>query len=154
MAQALGRKFLSKTDMHLYPKKGKYFMGLDLSRVNNIVWDSIHPVYKNVSITALCDSKINMHEMSVPTDMKISKYYDKERVEINETLKSSLLNYSKIIGKKLEDIQSHPSYYYKSLEKQKRLGVAGGINLSLIAIFNPLLIDGAPFFIEKFHIFV
>ena len=150
MAQALGIKFLSKTGVRLYPEKGKYFLGLDLSNINDIVWDSIPPIYKDVSITALCDSKINIPQMSVPTNMKISKYFDKERVGINARLTTSLLKYSKIIGKNLEDIYSHHSDYYKSLKEQERLGVAGGINLSLIAIFKPFLIDGAPFFLEKF----
>ena len=118
MAQALGIKFLSKTGVRLCPKKGKYFMGLDLSSVNDIVWDSISPIYKDVSITALCDSKINIPQMSVPTNMKISKYFDKDRVAINDRLKTSLFKYSRIIGKNLDEIYSHHSDYYKSLKEQ------------------------------------
>jgi glycerate kinase len=150
MAQALGIKFLNKKGIRLYPKKGKYFTGLDLSRVDNVIWDSVPPFYKDISITALCDSKINISQMTVPTNMKISKYFDKDRRAINERLKFSLLKYSRFIGKNLEQQYPQQSDYYKSLEEQEGLGVAGGINLSLFVIFKPILIEGSSFFLEKF----
>ena len=97
MAHALGVKFINNKGVELVPKNGLYFTGEDLSNINGIVKDSIPKELNNISITALYDSKINISQMLIPTDLKISKNFDKERASIIKELEDGLFKYAKIV---------------------------------------------------------
>lgn len=149
MAQALDVEFLGNGGTPLVPCNGKYLTGSDLSEVSDIVTDSICPAYKERSITILCDSRINVRQMYVPTDQKISSHFDEQRAYINNTLERSLLKYCKVVERKLTDEMEH-SDSCGMLDQQEGFGVAGGVNLSLSFLFKLNLVVGVEFFAQKF----
>lgn len=149
MAQALGVTFLDDRGGCLVPHRGVYLTGSDLSRVRDVDWNSISSNFRDISIIALCDSRINIRQMHDVTNLKISRYYNKEREAINRQLESTLLVYCEIVAQRCLILEPDRSDYFSKLCEQEGVGVAGGIGISLFAIFQPELVDGITYFVEK-----
>ena len=141
MAQALGLKF-SGIDK-------EYLTGSDLQKISSIT-DESPGKYKDVKIEVLCDSGITLNQMYVPTKLKISNYFDKDREKIIKTLHDGILGYSKIISKYIDS--QGLAREITNLEQQESLGNSGAIMLSLLPFFDIHLSSGIIFFYEKFNL--
>ena len=141
MAQALGARFLNSKNLPLIPGNNRCLTGSDLSEVMDVELGSIPSCYKDLSVIGLCDTTINVTQMHIPTNRKISKHCDKERTSINKTLEVSLLQYCRIVSRKLSS--------GSNLKHREGFGVAGGINLSLVLVFELTTVSGIMFFMQK-----
>ena len=141
MVQALGGIFFKSRSLKNNPSK--YLTGNDLSKIRGINLNEIKDKTKNVKLTAVCDASISIKEMYIPTNQKISSYFDDKRKNIISNLENSLKNYYQIIMKTLSITNK---WYNKDLINCKYLGVAGAINIGLLAVFNHRIILGSSYF--------
>lgn len=141
MAQALGAKFFNASNTPISPIDGKYFSGVDLQNIHKMCVCKV----KNVEIITLCDATININEMEIPIRQKISSYYDNTKEVIFKKLYDSIRQFSRCLNNSfLQDvpISDNDEYY----------GVAGGINLSLVKLFDVRIQLGISYFIETMGI--
>lgn len=149
MAQALGVQFLDDAGAVVRPQFGPYLAGGDLVRVRSIVWDSVPTDLEDLDITVLCDTRISVSEMQLPTEMKIGKVFESQKESILSSLQSGLHAYSEVMGRALSSRGRLPDEAGTDLFRQDSLGVAGGVLLSLLAIARPRLVPGGEFFIKR-----
>jgi glycerate 2-kinase len=143
MMQALGGVFKDKTDKIIQPEK--YFQGQDLLNIAKIDFSRIQKKANGIHFSSACDAGITIEQMHIPNNQKISHIYDDERNHINKTLEDAVHKYSRVVSKSLS---GQSKWFDKNLMDSKYLGVAGGINISLLAGFNlhPLL--GSKYFMD------
>jgi glycerate 2-kinase len=145
MAQALGMLFLDKNRKILLPKNGKYFCGEDLQNIDEIVDFDKFRYLNKLEIIVLCDSEIDILNMDIPTNLKISDTYNNTRKDILKKLSDGVFNYAQIISDKHK--------YRMPIEKMESYGVAGGAVLSITNIFNNIkLSSGINYFLKKFNV--
>lgn len=141
MAQALGMKFFDMQGELLLPLDSKYFSGNDLQNIGSISIKN----HNDIKITALCDGKISINEMEIPTNQKIGEMYTKKREAIGRKLHEGIQHFTSVVNNSLNKdilIDNDDMFY----------GVAGGINLSLVNIFHLNMELGIDFFIQKLNI--
>ena len=152
MAQALGVRFLDSDGAPLEPRLGAYLTGGDLDRVGGIVQESVPSYLADLAITVLCDTRISVSEMQVPTEMKIGKLFDSQRASILATLQGALRAYCELLGDWLSSRDLHLDGAKRDLFREDSLGVAGGVVLSLLAISRPQLVPGVEFFVRQLQL--
>lgn len=140
-AQALGVKFFGKGEP-LVPNNGRFFSGLDLTKIENIERPRIGS--KDVQIHALCDGNALLNQMDRMNRQKIGLMYSDQSDEINKTLKGGIDNYISIVEGELNSKTGDKI----PLRTQEYYGVAGGINLSISYMFNSIMSHGVEFFIH------
>lgn len=153
MLQALGATIYDKNDKPLTPSRGNYFTGADLGNVGRVDCEKIRQTYSDVSIKALCDGLISINNIEIPTSLKVGKYYDKERSGIVQYLQTALIQFSLMLEKQefiRIAIENWPGH--GKLADKDFFGVAGGILMSMVSIFNVTPILGIDYFIEELKI--
>jgi len=147
MLQALGIKFLGSDRQKLIPLDGKYYSGGDLYNIENIIVDTaVASKLSNINIQTLCDGRITIKEMYTPNNQKIGDKFNNERKAINAKLEQGIKQYANVIEHYLINVKGYKSRL--QVESTDFYGVAGGINLSLNAIFNLEMRSGIDFFID------
>jgi len=152
MAQALGVTFLDKNNKELAPIDGKYYSGSDLKNIQSIVIDdSLSSKFSEISIEALCDGRIPLVQMHIPNNQKIGEKYNSDRESINNMIQLGIEKYSDVINNYLINNCKRDKEEL-SIKDLEYFGVAGGINLSLNAIFNTKMKPGIDFFINELDV--
>jgi glycerate kinase len=148
MAQALGVVFRDLNGRLLKPSIGQYFSGNDLSKVGAIDVLENSVKYKKVKIMVACDADISVDQMFLPIKQKIGNRFDNKRKKISENLFQSLINYSDVIENHIKLKSYFRSLDCRELNKRKYFGCAGGLILSLYALFDIDVFLGVNFFAE------
>lgn len=143
MAQALGLEFSFKDDL-----KKKYLTGSDLPRIKRITNKKEY----DVDVEVLYDSQVSLRQLYIVTKLKISDHFAKERENIVRTLNNGLLQYSKVVSDYIEDNNLKRTIQHKTLDQEPCIGNSGGIQLSILPLFNYSLSKGSEFFYEKFNV--
>ena len=147
MVQALGGIFYSNG--RVVDNPNKYLTGDNLSAIDKIDLSKISKNINNIKLTAVCDAMTNIEEMYTPTNQKISDHYRNKRKVIVSTLENSLKSYCEVVTNTLT---STNRWYYKNLMNCNYLGVAGGINIGLLPMFNHRTILGSSYFIDMLNL--
>jgi len=145
MSQALGCRFYDEAGVELEPQEGAYFCGKDTSRVHSC---SIPGTFSEVEVVALCDGDLTLRQMQIPTNQKIGRLYDSDRQDIARELTDGLLGYANALTRSSRFIQETEP----ALELRPFVGSAGGILISLIALFESKARSGVQFFAETFDL--
>jgi len=146
MAQALGLTFEIKDD-----KQGDYLKGMDLPRISIIEKSRLEEKYKHIEVKVLCDGNAKITQEYIIAQ-KTSDYFKNEKEEIINTLHKGIIGYSKIVSKYLMANGIKRKIQCTALEAQPYFGAAGGIMLSLLALFDIDISLGVNFFCERFNL--
>ena len=152
MAQALGIRFLDKNREILSPQNKKYFTGIDLANIHNISESNFTKKYKNIEIEVVCDGDTTINQMYIPTNQKISNYFDSEREEIIKFFDKNISKYCEIVEAYLKSKELTRGFSYNKLKDCKYFGTAGGILLTLFALFDVRISLGSEYFSKKFEL--
>lgn len=152
IAQALGINFLDKNGKILHPKNEKYFTGIDLTNIHNILVSNLPRIYKNTKIEVVCDADVTINQMYIPTIQKISHYFDSEKEEIIIFYDKNISRYCEIVETYLKSKKIMRDFSYNKLKDCKYFGTAGGILLTLFALFNVQISLGSEYFSEIFEL--
>jgi len=144
IAQALGARLLDGHGTPLVPTTGDYFTGRDLGSVADVDMKPIAHKTSGVSIEVLGDACIDMTQMHTPTNQKISRDFDDQREQIVSTLEHSLREYARVIQRTTQSTES--------LETLPFTGVAGGILLTVLALFKTKASLGVDFFLNALDV--
>ena len=168
MAQALGLNFQFDGDV-----KRDYLKGEDMIKISGIEKNELGEKYGQVEVMVLCDGCATIAHMHA-TAQKVGDFFGERREEIVKNLNKGVMSYSNIISTylKTNKIKRKALYEtnnikmgaphetnkikrrvsYESLDNEPYFGTAGGIMLSLIALFdiNPSL--GVDFFCKRFNL--
>jgi glycerate 2-kinase len=154
MMQALGCRFFGQGGNEIFPTRGQYFTGADISRVSYIKSGGVRENFSNTKIIALCDTNISVSQMTVPTSLKIGRYYKSERNEIVnfftthfEALCNNYDMHESKYGFHNDWLEDGSPYFEKPF-----LGVAGGIMLGLIKVSNTIPVLGANYLAKLFSL--
>ena len=153
MLQALGATIYDKNNQPLSPIHGEYYTGNDLMRVGGVDCQPILESWPGISITALCDIRINVKNMRVPTSLKLGKYYEEDREQIVGSLEDSLLNFAAIIERDTK-VDNKLSRWPGTgvLADKEFFGVAGGALMGMLPIFDIKPVLGIDYFMDLFDI--
>ena len=152
MAQALGIKILDKKREILHPQNGKYFTGIDLTNIHNISVSNFMRTYKDTKIEVVCDADTTINQMFIPTNQKISGYFNNERKEIIEFYDKNISRYCEIVETYLKSKEPIRGVQYNKLKNCKYFGTAGGILLTLFALFDVCISLGSEYFSKIFEL--
>jgi glycerate kinase len=152
MAQALGVSFLDKNREILSPQNEEYFTGIDLANIHNISESNFTQKYKNIEIEVVCDADTTIKQMYIPTNQKISKYFDNDREEIINFFDKNILKYCEVVETYLKSKELIRNFSYNKLKDCKYFGTAGGILLTLFALFDVQISLGSEYFSKKFEL--
>jgi glycerate 2-kinase len=148
MAQAIGVRFLDDNYLDILPADRRYYSGKDLKYIKNIFIDKeLVNKFKDIDVETLCDGTISIDEMYIPNNQKIGSTYDNIRSDINNDLQYNIGHYSDVVDCFIKD-RSGRLMTESTIKGEEYYGVAGGINLSLEAIFNARFKSGSEYFIS------
>ena len=154
MLQALGAAVEDKNGRPLVPSSGgAYYTGADLAQVGRINCDGVCLAYHNLSIKALCDTTISVRKITIPTALKVGKYYEQGKAKIVQDLEAALLQFSYLIeGQEFAKIILRQWPGGERLVDKNFFGVAGGVLMGMISIFHVTPVLGVDYFIDLFKI--
>ena len=157
MAQALGAEFLDHEGRSLVPR-GEYLVAADLPRVAALrldrrrrSGDSADTAIDGVSLTALCDASVHPGQMDTPTGHKISALFDSQKAEIIGSLNAGIRRYCQLLDQ-AETVRTRNPWISGELSVEPFFGVAGGLLLSLVALFEVEARLGVDYLFEFFDV--
>ncbi len=154
MLQALGAVIEDKKGRPLVPYSGgAYYTGADLARVGGINCDEARSAYGDIGIKALCDTTISINEITTPTALKVGKYYEQARTEIVRDLESALIEFFSLIEGRacVQTALRHWPGGARPADKDF-FGVAGGVLMGMILVFDVTPVLGVDYFIDLFKL--
>jgi glycerate 2-kinase len=147
--QAFNVNFFDKLGKKLEPIGGGYFSGQDLINISQISSGISGLNLEKINLIPLCDAKINLEQMSIPNNQKISTNNQKERDFILSSLQNGVFSYAKVVEK---NMQKKTKGIELNIFKKEFVGCAGGMLLGLHSLFDIKPVSGFEYFRKKFHL--
>ena len=141
LLQALGGVFYRGGER--YVGNNSYLNGSDLKFIDKIDITPLQQKMKNINLTTLCDANTSVTGMNIPTNQKIGMRFESGRKMILTELKKSANQFCLTVQSELE---SKNRWAGQNLTKAPYLGVAGGINIGLLTLFNHKAQLGSAYF--------